>query len=262
MDGLGEYMALAVAHEETLHLYLAAGLTGSMLFGAYVLQFISAPYGRYSRGGWGLMLNATLAWVLQEAPALLLPGVCWHYRTQDSGAARVLLGMFAFHYFNRTCVFPFRIVGGKPTPFFTFFCALAFCMCNGYLIGRDLTHFAAYPEDYTSRPNFIAGCALFAAGWMINYHSDGVLRGLRKPGESGYKVPYGGAYNYVTAGNYFGELVEWLGFAVAAGTLSGWVFFLNTALNLVPRAVTHHQWYQEKFEDYPKDRKIIIPFIF
>ena len=36
------------------------------------------------------------------------------------------------------------------------------------------------------------------------------------------------------------------------------VFF--TAANLVPRAVSHHRWYQEKFDDYPA-RKAVIPFV-
>ncbi|NCX34980.1 MAG: hypothetical protein EBX23_06415, partial [Proteobacteria bacterium] len=28
-----------------------------------------------------------------------------------------------------------------------------------------------------------------------------------------------------------------------------------------PRALAHHKWYQEKFSDYPKSRKAIIPGI-
>jgi hypothetical protein len=30
---------------------------------------------------------------------------------------------------------------------------------------------------------------------------------------------------------------------------------------LLPRAISHHKWYKEEFEDYPKERKIIIPKI-
>jgi len=44
-------------------------------------------------------------------------------------------------------------------------------------------------------------------------------------------------------------------------SVSGTVFFLWTIFNLVPRAISHHHWYKEKFEDYPKERKIIIPKI-
>ena len=31
--------------------------------------------------------------------------------------------------------------------------------------------------------------------------------------------------------------------------------------NLFPRALSHHKWYKEKFSDYPKNRKAIIPGI-
>ncbi len=53
-------------------------------------------------------------------------------------------------------------------------------------------------------------------GYAINHHADSVLLSLRKPGETGYKIPYGGLYKYISCPNYFGEMVEWFGFALAA----------------------------------------------
>jgi 3-oxo-5-alpha-steroid 4-dehydrogenase 1 len=42
----------------------------------------------------------------------------------------------------------------------------------------------------------------------------------------------------------------------------GGLFILGISLaNLVPRAIATHRWYREKFPDYPKDRKILIPFV-
>ena len=96
----------------------------------------------------------------------------------------------------------------------------------------------------------------------VNVHSDRVLRNLRKPGETGYKIPRGGAFDLfgVSAANYFGELLEWLGFAVACwSSAAGWGFFICTFCNLGPRAHQHHQWYLRKFDDYPPTRRAIIP---
>jgi 3-oxo-5-alpha-steroid 4-dehydrogenase 1 len=96
---------------------------------------------------------------------------------------------------------------------------------------------------------------------LVNVHSDHVLRALRAPGESGYKVPFGGAFTYVSAPNYLAEIVEWLGFALAAQTLAAWAFAAFTFANLAPRALANHRWYREKFPEYPARRRALIPFL-
>lgn len=35
------------------------------------------------------------------------------------------------------------------------------------------------------------GSLLWFMGWLVNVHSDHILRNLRQPGESGYKIPTG-----------------------------------------------------------------------
>lgn len=86
---------------------------------------------------------------------------------------------------------------------------------------------------------------------------------LRKPGETGYKIPFGGMFNYVTGANYFGEIVEWTGFAIATGFAAPAVSFaIFTLSNIGPRAIGHHKWYKTTFGDkYPKHRKALIPFV-
>jgi protein-S-isoprenylcysteine O-methyltransferase Ste14 len=93
----------------------------------------------------------------------------------------------------------------------------------------------------------------------VNLHADAVLRGLRKPGETGYAVPHGGTYRFVTSPNYLGEIVEWVGFAIAAQSYAALAFAVFTVANLAPRARSHHRWYREKFADYPTSRKILLP---
>ncbi|KAH7730682.1 5alpha-reductase I [Aphelenchoides avenae] len=95
----------------------------------------------------------------------------------------------------------------------------------------------------------------------INIHSDHVLRNLRKPGETGYKIPKGGMFEQVSAANLFGEILEWSGYALFAQTLPAVAFSVFTFSNLVPRALEHHRWYRTKFDDYPAERKAVIPFL-
>uniref|UniRef100_A0A670Y9R9 Steroid 5 alpha-reductase 1 n=1 Tax=Pseudonaja textilis TaxID=8673 RepID=A0A670Y9R9_PSETE len=109
---------------------------------------------------------------------------------------------------------------------------------------------------------FIPGIAAWLGGLLINMHSDYILRNLRKPGETVYKIPRGGMFEYVSGANFFGEIIEWCGFALACNTAESTAFAITTLLLLGNRAYWHHQWYLNKFEDYPRSRKILIPFVF
>ena len=51
----------------------------------------------------------------------------------------------------------------------------------------------------------------------------------------------------MTAGNYFGEVVEWLGFFMAVQTLAAAAFSFFTFANLAPRAVMHHRFVPNYF---------------
>ena len=128
-----------------------------------------------------------------------------------------------------------------------------------------------------TEPCFVIGSLLWLLGFVANLHSDHILRNLRKPGETGYKIPRGGLFEYVSAANYAAESCEWIGFAIAANTFPACMsinldlvltiitfsdaFAVYTLANLVPRGCSHHQWYLTKFEDYPKERKAVIPFL-
>jgi 3-oxo-5-alpha-steroid 4-dehydrogenase 1 len=69
-------------------------------------------------------------------------------------------------------------------------------------------------------------------------------------------------FQYVSGANFFGEILEWTGFAIAAGTLPATAFAFFTFCNTAPRGAQHHANYLEKFkEEYPKDRKAVIPFL-
>uniref|UniRef100_A0A8C3BUR9 3-oxo-5alpha-steroid 4-dehydrogenase (NADP(+)) n=1 Tax=Cairina moschata TaxID=8855 RepID=A0A8C3BUR9_CAIMO len=186
--------------------------------------------------------------------------LAWLYRSGASNCLGCNSSSLPVRY--RALVFPFLIRQGKPTPFFTFLLALLFCVYNGYLQGRSLSNYAEYPSGWLKDPRFVAGFIGWLVGMAINIHSDHILRNLRKPGETGYKIPRGGMFEYVSGANFFGEILEWFGFALACCTIESLAFALCTLFILGSRAKQHHQWYLEKFEDYPKDRKILIPFVY
>jgi 3-oxo-5-alpha-steroid 4-dehydrogenase 1 len=111
---------------------------------------------------------------------------------------------------------------------------------------------------------FIVGTLLFFAGMAINIHSDSVIRALRAPGDTRHYIPRRGMFRYVSSANYFGELVEWIGFAVLTWSWAGAVFALWTFANLAPRAEKIHARYASEFGDEFTSLKLrcIIPFIY
>uniref|UniRef100_A0A8C0FVA9 3-oxo-5alpha-steroid 4-dehydrogenase (NADP(+)) n=1 Tax=Bubo bubo TaxID=30461 RepID=A0A8C0FVA9_BUBBB len=152
-----------------------------------------------------------------------------------------LLYNFSFLVRYRALIFPLLIREGKPTPFFTFVLALLFCVYNGYLQGRSLSNYAKYPSGWLKDPCFITGFIGWLIGMAVNIHSDHILRNLRKPGETGYKIPRGGMFEYVSGANFFGEILEWFGFALACCTIESLAFALCTLFILGSRAKQHHQ---------------------
>ena len=223
---------------------------------------LKAPYGRHYAGrGWGPGLPDRVGWILMELPAPAF--FAWvHLSGQSAGAAvpLVFLGIWQCHYLNRTYIYPFRTrTRGKSMPAVVAVSGFCFNMVNAYINARWISELGQYDLQWLGDPRFLAGVFVFATGFALNIHSDNTLLKLRKPGEAGYAIPHGGGFRYVSCPNYLGEVMEWAGWALATWSLAGLAFFLFTAANLVPRALAHHRWYRERFEDYPPGRRAIIP---
>ncbi|HEY8375465.1 MAG TPA: DUF1295 domain-containing protein [Nannocystis sp.] len=248
--------------EFELHQALIVGVIATAVVTAVALLFVVAPYGRHARGGWGPQIDTRLAWIVMESPsALWFPIVYFAGAQAWSAAPLVLLALWQTHYLQRTFVFPLKIRPGGLTPVSVVAMGFTFNVVNAYVNARWISHFGEYPTAWLWDPRLWIGVGLFALGYRINRWADAVLASLRRPGETGYKIPRGGLYELVSCPNYFGELLEWTGWAIATWSLAGLSFALFTAANLVPRALAHHRWYREKFPDYPPHRRAVVPFV-
>lgn len=197
-----------------------------------------------------------------ELPVLLIVGYYLFSYGFSLTVQSVLLILFIGHYVNRVFIYPIRLrTKGKQMPLIIVLSAVAFNLVNGTIIGYYLTHHVHYTADYFYSASFIIGGILFLSGLIINWRSDTVLIRLRGPGESGYKIPGGGLFDKVSCPNFFGEIIEWLGFALMCSNIAGWSFFIWTFANLVPRAIDHHRWYRNNFSNYPEVRKAVFPYI-
>lgn len=230
-------------------------------FLALVLFRIRAPYGRHTNEKWGKMIPNHLGWFWMELPAFLLfPILVILGPREKDWFTWLLVGLWTLHYFNRTIIFPFRLrTRGKKMPLTIVFSALFFNGMNGFLNGYYLGYLA--PEDPTGISiNIIVGLLLFFGGTYINRGTDSRLIALRN-GKEGYSIPQGWLFKWISCPNHFGEIIEWIGFAIVAWNLPALSFAIWTFCNLVPRALNHHAWYHENFEDYPKKRKAVLPWV-
>lgn len=237
--------------------------------------FIPSPYGRFASGKFGLSLDPRLGWFLMELPATLSFLYFFSQGERRSDPVPLLfLAMWLIHYGNRGFLFPLlmRVPRGQSASFSLMVVAFGWLATSlhGYLhanffAGAGLG--AHYTLDWLRDPRFLCGAALYYAALAGNIHSDAILRCLRTKEEiaSGtrvYRIPQGGLFRFVTNPSYFTELVAWAGWALATWSLAGVYIFLISAANLIPRAVSTHRWYRERFPEYPSDRRVLIPFVY
>ena len=229
-----------------------------------VLMFVTAPYGRHSNKNWGMTIPDRIGWFIMEVPALII----FLYFIITGTAEKtvtiwIIASLYVGHYINRAVIFPWRIrVRGKQMPLAIALMAVCFNFVNagflGYYAGSLNTHFTA---DWLRDPRFIAGLVIFITGMAINISSDEKLIHLRKKSSGEYQIPRGGYFEKVSCPNFFGEIIEWGGYAVLCWSLPAFSFFIWTFCNLVPRALAHHKWYKSHFADYPAERKAVFPYI-
>jgi len=246
-----------INYEIAMLIWIAIGI-GTFLY----LFRMTAPYGRHKVSGWGFEISNQLSWFLMEGLCpLFISYWFWAGPSPKTTLNVALYSLYVFHYVYRGWVFPFITrTSGKSMPFSITFMAITFNLINTFFIGYQLGFLGG--RESISIGEIALGLSLFVLGFIIHFSSDQTLIHLRKPGETGYKIPYGFMFNYVSSPNYFGEIIQWTGFAILLGAPAGWLFVFWTGVNLIPRAVSNHKWYKEKFADYPKERKAMFPYIF
>jgi steroid 5-alpha reductase family enzyme len=227
-----------------------------------LLFFISAPYGKFSRKGWGPAIKSKWAWMIMEFPSPALMLIFFLTSSQKSIPHLFFLMVWQSHYFLRTFIYPFRQSGKqKPFPVLVLLMAVTFNCLNGVANGYGVFHLNSYHSSWLWSWQFIAGMILFIPGFVINKSADEKLRSFRQKSQSEYVIPDGWLFNYISCPHYLGEIMEWAGWALMTWSLAGFAFFIFTFANLFPRAIASHRWYRTTFPCYPTARKAIIPFI-
>ena len=239
------------------------------IFGSSVVTFLyllrrPAPYGRHYKGsGWGPTVSSRAGWIAMELPTVFF--FLFVYGQGDAAwnlVPLVFLAMWQSHYLNRTLIYPFRTRTERRMPLYVAGSGFLFNVLNAYVNARFVSHIGHYELSWLTDFRFLIGMAGFVGGMSLNMHADKVLLSLRKQRETGYVVPSGGAFRFISCPNYLGEILEWTGWAIATWSLGGFAFCVFTAANLIPRARSNHRWYRENSPDYPANRRALIPGVF
>ncbi|MHA1727115.1 MAG: DUF1295 domain-containing protein [Promethearchaeota archaeon] len=259
--------------EDIIFDWLMIGFTIIAVIVFISLFFITAPYGQHiekfknkNSRRWFIrvQLNDKLAWFIMEVPTVIIYIALFLIggRT-DQIIPRIFLIIWLIHYGQRSFIFPFLLRGTHKMPISIMIIGMLFNGMNTYLQARWVNTLSVpYRVEWLLTPAFITGVIIFLCGFIINIHSDHIIRKLRKAGDNNFYVPYGGMFRFISCPSYFGEITEWIGWAILTWSYPGLIFAFWTFSNLFPRARSTHKWYLETFPGYPKDRKALIPFIF
>ncbi|KAJ6767570.1 3-OXO-5-ALPHA-STEROID 4-DEHYDROGENASE FAMILY PROTEIN [Salix koriyanagi] len=106
------------------------------------------------------------------------------------------------------------------------------------------------------------GVVLFLVGIVGNFYHHLLLASLRTKIDKGYKVPKGGLFGLVACPHYFFEILSFLGICFISQTLYSFASTISTICYLMGRSYATRRWYLTKFDDFPKDVKAIIPYVF
>lgn len=123
---------------------------------------------------------------------------------------------------------------------------------------------------------------IFLAAWYLEFEAHKIFAELKVRNPKTHSIPRGSLFEYVSCPHYLCEVIIYtcfmfiLGPSHATGVLgkirpqpiiivkasvlfSVWFWVLT---NQVIAATMSHKWYQQKFKEYPVNRKAIFPFVY
>ena len=240
----------------------------------------------------GCPLPQRLAHILSDFPTgCVLSLIVFIFVPSLSPRSPPSIAMIAFwqlHYVQRGLMHPLCMrYSARTTPLSI--CAGGF-LANAVFAPAVALHLALtdYPSPtYFYDPRFVLGTLLFLIGYAINRWADWRLRSLRTASSatptpttagtidatggskqpSRYFVPRGGLFEWICCPGYFGELLEWCGFALLSSSVVGvlWVAFAMSTF--LPRSRDTRRWYASHFDASLIPRqggsqwKALIPFV-
>ncbi|KAJ3100869.1 hypothetical protein HDU96_010195 [Phlyctochytrium bullatum] len=279
-------LPLSLAQNNPLTTFLIGLLLiGGPFFAMEAFPAIELAYSKFaSRGGkdkW-MQIASKPGFVILYAPSAVFGILATMFMLPTSNNADALNRLYVvdilifIHFAKRVYESLFVHIYSGTMAF-----ASSILIALAYLTISAIVHFAVFfgvkenPEFYANQHWAVqtVGLITFFVGAAGNYYHHALMASWRKAPKKGgkkgkaaavkkYVVPHGGMFPLIACPHYFFEIITWLGLGIFSSTLWG---FMGAAISLGylgMRSAKTSAWYREKMEDYPKNRKNLIPFIY
>jgi len=236
--------------------------------GAQEAGGINAGYSKFADVGAAFKVHSRLGMVLLYSPALVVSlAYLKDSPTSGNGRERLTAFLLSIHFGKRVLEsmllhrYSGTMNGDFLLPISTSYALTA------ALVAHQQRQVASYAGNSASQWMLLAGIGLNAMGQLGNFYHHWLLAAMRPnnggtEGSSKYVIPSGGMFKYVNTPHYFFELVAWLGIAFVTQHLNSFFVVGDMLSYLSGRSIATTRWYNAKFENYPAERKNLIPFIF
>lgn len=203
-------------------------------------------------------------------PLILHPLIFFLLKNEKSPAQYVTLLMITLHFIKREyeTIYVHRF-SSETMPAFNLFKNCAYYWFVGGASLAAVTYSSFYgPAAGQEVPSSEALAAfprfpmfLFTFAELCNFKTHTILRDLRPAGSTQRKIPRGLGFDLVSCPNYFFEILAWIAISAVTNSLASWAFTIVGAVQMWFWAIKRHRRYKKEFSEYPKDRKVLIPFL-
>lgn len=194
--------------------------------------------------------------ILYFGPIVAVTIGSWSYLSDATALQWVLFALVVLHFTKRCLEVLFLHRYSGPIDVLTVVHITAFysgvCLLLGIWHERTVDGFDSL---------VIAGLVLYVIGQAGNFYHHLLLARLRDVNE-GYFIPKGGFFECVDTPHYLFEIIAWIGVALCSRHLGAYLLVLLMIHYLAHRASRAHTWYLERFPDYPKSRKRLVPRLY
>jgi len=225
------------------------------------LKGSNSGYSKFANPAKAFKVPSRVGMVALYAPALVVSGVYLWNAPNTNGRELVTAALLCLHFGKRVLESLFlHKYSGTMDGDFLLPIGASYAL-NAALTAHQQLQVTMYSHAFAD-PVYHLGLVLTVLGQGGNFYHHYLLTHMRKEGEKTYVIPSGGLFNFVTMPHYFFEILAWLGIACVTQHFSAFLTVAGMCSYLAGRSVATTRWYRSKFDNYPKERKHLIPFLF